>query len=970
MPPFVTLLKLRNHNTEEIVLAENTKSKNTNNARRASNTKKGGTPPRTKNTPRSSKPKAVFKKEEAEKRLRKKRRTSAVFLFVGSILLFFLFFIPSESVWLGMHRLMWGLFGYGGILVPCIVMFAAYQLSKEKLAYRFSFRIVLFALIVLFLLSAIYLYGFYPSADELHSYWSELGRCYTLGVNYQGAGLFGGILGALLAFMFGIIGSRITVILLLFLVIMLATGSSLLKFFETVKKPVHKVSEKVAEQKVRYHEEKAVRTEQKKQHQMYIFHDENTSEKPKSRPTADENTVDVRNIPIYEPPQVSRSARPKAKKHSEKTVPTVQENHEDYSKVQSAPDTEEFIQQNVSDYPKAQDEDFFSEISESDYQESFDDEAQDDDVLNMFLPQDDVMSQPNDIPVQNDNADFYDVPDTSPIPQKQQEHRQETYVKNTPVNEPVELEEKYLMPPVCLLEAPPEEDNENISLELKQNGTILVDTLKSFGVSTGIVNISRGPSVTRYELQPAPGVKISKITNLADDIAMNLAAVGVRIEAPIPGKSAVGIEVPNKNTTIVKMRNIIESPEFVNAKSKLTVALGYDIAGKIVLADLSKMPHLLIAGSTGSGKSVCINSMLISLLYKANPDEVKLMLIDPKVVELGVYNGIPHLLVPVVTDPRKASGALSWAVNEMLKRYNTFAECNVRDIKGYNRLVEKQNNEVDEWEEAHNEDIPQRSFEEDEMLAQAQAEVGEKAETPPERLTKMPQVVIVIDELADLMMAAPNEVEESICRLAQMARAAGMHLVIATQRPSVDVITGLIKANVPSRIAFAVKSQIDSRTILDGGGAEKLLGRGDMLYSPIGTNKPMRVQGCFVDDSEIEQIIEFVKKSHISEYDDNIMEEIEKNAVAEASKSTQDGDNAMDLDPVMEDAIKCVVEAGQASTSLLQRRLRLGYARAGRLIDEMEQMGIVGPHEGSKPRQVLMSYQQWLERNMSRKDAP
>lgn len=972
MPPFISWLKLRNHNMEEIVLAENTKSKNTHNTKRASNTKKGTTSSKPKNASRQSKPKAVSKKEEAEKRLRKKRRTSAIFLFAGSILLFFLFFFPSESIWLGMHRLMWGLFGYGGLLVPCIVMFAAYQLSKEKLVYRFSFRIILFILIVLFLSSAIYLYGFYPSTAELYSYWSELGRCYTLGVNYQGAGLFGGILGALLAFMFGMIGSRITIILLLFVVIMLATGSSLLKFFETVKKPVYKVSEKVAEQKVRHNEERAVRTQQKKQHQMYIFSDESTNEKAESRPISDENTVDVRNIPIYEPPQVSHSVHPKAKKHQKKPAPITQENHEDYFEMQSVQSTEQqFIQQNISDYPQTQDDDFFSELTEqsSDYSQDFDDEVQDDEVLNMLLPED-IEPQLDNISVQNDIIDSSNISHVLSASQKQQESHQEAYTKKTSVNEPVELEEKYLMPPVCLLEAPPEEDNENISLELKQNGTILVDTLKSFGVSTGIVNISRGPSVTRYELQPAPGVKISKITNLADDIAMNLAAVGVRIEAPIPGKSAVGIEVPNKNTTIVKMRNIIESPEFVNAKSKLTVALGYDIAGKIVLADLSKMPHLLIAGSTGSGKSVCINSMLISLLYKANPDEVKLMLIDPKVVELGVYNGIPHLLVPVVTDPRKASGALSWAVNEMLKRYNTFAECNVRDIKGYNRLVEKQNSEADEWEETHSDDITQRSFEEDEMLAQAQAEVSEKTETPPERLTKMPQVVIVIDELADLMMAAPNEVEESICRLAQMARAAGMHLVIATQRPSVDVITGLIKANVPSRIAFAVKSQIDSRTILDGGGAEKLLGRGDMLYSPIGTNKPMRVQGCFVDDSEIEQVIEFVKKSHISEYDDNIMEEIEKNAVAEASKSSQDNDSTMDLDPVMEDAIKCVVEAGQASTSLLQRRLRLGYARAGRLIDEMEQMGIVGPHEGSKPRQVLMSYQQWLERNMSRKDTP
>ena len=562
--------------------------------------------------------------------------------------------------------------------------------------------------------------------------------------------------------------------------------------------------------------------------------------------------------------------------------------------------------------------------------------------------------------------DLYSAPSKKKNSKRRQKQAQQTAPdnkQNRASNAKV-IEGTYLKPPFTLLEPQPEDNEEDISYELNTSAATLVDTLRSFGVQTTIINISRGPSVTRYELQPASGVKISKITNLADDIAMNLAATGVRIEAPIPGKNAVGIEVPNRNISIVKMRELIESREFQNAKSKLTVALGTDITGHITLADLARMPHLLIAGSTGSGKSVCINSMLVSLLYKADPDEVKFILIDPKVVELGVYNGIPHLLVPVVTDPRKASGALNWAVNEMLERYKTFAEYNVRDMYGYNRLVDKINSENEDIENDTEDD--DRSFEEDAMLAQAQAEVGTSAETsyePPERLKKMCQIVIVIDELADLMMAAPKEVEESICRLAQMARAAGMHLVIATQRPSVDVITGLIKANVPSRIAFAVKSQIDSRTILDIGGAEKLLGRGDMLYSPIGTTKPVRVQGCFVDDYEIENIINFIKKNKAVEYDSSIINEIESNTVSESAQSGADADG--NIDPVMEQAIKCVVEAGQASTSLLQRRLRLGYARAGRLIDEMEQMGIVGPHEGSKPRQVLMTYQQWLERSMS-----
>ena len=523
------------------------------------------------------------------------------------------------------------------------------------------------------------------------------------------------------------------------------------------------------------------------------------------------------------------------------------------------------------------------------------------------------------------------------------------------------IRDNYLVPPFSLLEPQPKENEEDVSRELKNNAEKLVDTLKSFGVQTTVTHISRGPSVTRYELQPAAGVKISKITNLSDDIAMNLAATGVRIEAPIPGKSAVGIEVPNKNVSIVKMRSLVESREFQNAKSKLTVVLGVDITGKITLADLSKMPHLLIAGATGSGKSVCVNSMLVSLLYKASPDDVKLMLIDPKVVELGIYNGIPHLLVPVVTDPRKAAGALNWAVNEMLERYKTFAEYNVRDMHSYNRLVDKQNAGLDDTEV----EVSERTFEEDEMLAQAKADiVNEEKPKEVHKLEKMCQIVIVIDELADLMMAAPNEVEESICRLAQMARAAGMHLVIATQRPSVDVITGLIKANVPSRIAFAVKSQIDSRTILDSGGAEKLLGKGDMLFSPIGTTKPVRVQGGFVDDDEVEKIVNFVKTNKVVEYDKNVIDEIEKNAVLDGK--TKDNESADgDVDPMIEQAIECVVEAGQASTSLLQRRLRVGYARAGRLVDDMEKMGIVGPHQGAKPRDVLMTRQQLLDRQLA-----
>lgn len=483
----------------------------------------------------------------------------------------------------------------------------------------------------------------------------------------------------------------------------------------------------------------------------------------------------------------------------------------------------------------------------------------------------------------------------------------------------------YILPSLDCLNLPKNNNAAGFENELKQNANKLVETLKSFGVETRIVDIARGPSVTRYEIQPAAGVKISKITNLSDDIALNLAASGVRIEAPIPNKAAVGIEIPNKNRQSVTLREVIDTSAYKNAKSKLTVALGKDITGEFVYSDLVKMPHLLIAGTTGSGKSVCLNSMIVSILYNASPDEVKLLMIDPKQVEFTIYNGIPHLLVPVVSDPRKASGALAWAVTEMLTRYKTFSENAVRDISGYNSICESQ---------------------------------GKK---------KMPQIVIFIDELSDLMMAAPNEVEDSICRLAQMARAAGMHLVIATQRPSVDVITGIIKANIPSRISLSVSSQVDSRTIIDSVGAEKLLGNGDMLYYPVGIPKPIRVQGCYLSDKEVENVVTFIKNQEQSVYDDDVMKEIDRQAANTGGKkkdvSSPETDEDSPADEMLPKAIEAVIEAQSASTTLLQRKLKLGYARAARIIDELESRGIIGPYEGAKPRKVLISKQQWYEMN-------
>ena len=491
--------------------------------------------------------------------------------------------------------------------------------------------------------------------------------------------------------------------------------------------------------------------------------------------------------------------------------------------------------------------------------------------------------------------------------------------------EPVDTYQ-YQYPPIELFEKSKEESDPNAEDELKANAQKLVDTLESFGVRTRVLDISRGPSVTRYEVQPMAGVKISRITSLADDIALNLAVADVRMEAPIPGKPAVGIEVPNHKRSAVSIRSVFESQSFLRMTSPLGIALGKDIAGVAQVADLCKMPHLLIAGSTGSGKSVCVNSIIMSLVFRSSPEDVKLLLIDPKVVELAEYNGIPHLLMPVVTEPRKAAGALGSAVQEMERRYRMFAENNVRDIKSFNKLA---------------------------------------VERPD--LEKMPYIAIVIDELADLMMVVGKDVEDSICRIAQKARAAGMHLIVATQRPSVDVITGLIKANIPSRIAFAVSSQVDSRTILDGAGAEKLLGQGDMLFMPVGAPKPTRIQGTFVRDEEISRVLDFIKSSATVQYDEAMIEAMEKHAIQDGKKGSSgtDSDDESDSDPMFQQAVEVVIDAGQASTSLLQRRCKLGYARAARIMDEMEMRGIIGPHEGAKPRAVLISRQQWLEMQMN-----
>lgn len=518
-------------------------------------------------------------------------------------------------------------------------------------------------------------------------------------------------------------------------------------------------------------------------------------------------------------------------------------------------------------------------------------------------------------------------------------------IEQAAMNEQIDESQKapapvYDYPPIDLLTQGKHASVAGAETELRESSACLLDTLDSFNIEAQIIGIVRGPSVTRFELTIPRGIKISRITALADDIALSLGAANVRI-APIPDKVAVGIEVPNKTVNTVFIRECIGSPAFANAKSRLSFAVGKDITGKPVIGDIAKMPHMLIAGTTGSGKSVCINSMLISLLYKSTPEEVRLIMVDPKMVELGNYNGIPHLLIPVVTDPKKAAGALNWAVGEMERRYKLFADHQVRNLVGYNDLMRSEKAKAEQTEDSH-----------------------------PEQYQVLPQIVIVIDELADLMMVAAKEVENSICRIAQKARAAGMHLVVATQRPSADVITGIMKANIPSRIAFAVASQIESRIILDTTGAEKLIGKGDMLYAPLGEGKPTRVQGCFISNEEIEAVIARIKETSTAEYSEEILEHIEQQAEQVGNNkgggSSGTSDLGDDEDELIEEAIEVIMDCRQASTSMLQRRLKLGYSRAARIIDQIEDRGIIGPSEGSKPRQILISREDWQEMKLRR----
>ena len=855
-----------------------------------------------------------------------KRQMYAVILFAVGIFLLSLTFIKGTNVWLSMHKLLFGIFGITSYLLAPLIIYVAIMVASDSEMENEGAKVFEAVGLIVLLSGALQIFfGGMPVSEGLVNKFTEV---YAEGVAIRGGGIASFIIGIPLYAMFGKVPAAITTLLLIFLLIMILTGTTLFDFFSFASKPYRKTVEAYAE-KVEAKED---------EEDVFPSHPVVTS--PRG------------SIPDDEDIKKNAKQTQKAKNKFLSALSDLKPQKQTFGPEVLAPEAE------INAEPQKPQKLSNSDNIDIEADEKIEEIKQTENPQGEFKSTKTKIEFKDDLDILIDNA----LKENNPQPEdkieelaKAVENEHKTTKENVfddvetkgiifesadplvelpkKLEQEPEHEQTYHYPSIALLKEQKKVHDPHADEELKQNADKLIETLKSFGVGASIVDIAKGPAVTRYELSPAAGVKISKITNLSDDIALNLAAAGVRIEAPIPNKAAVGIEVPNKNIDVVTIREILSSKEFEKSPSKLSVALGKDITGNSAIADIGKMPHVLIAGATGSGKSVCINSIIISLIYKSSPDEVKLLMVDPKVVELGIYNGIPHLLVPVVTDPKKAAGALSWAVTEMLNRYKIFADEGVRDLKGYNKLTKTR-----------------------------------------EDLKPMPQIVIIIDELADLMMASPTEVEDSICRLAQMARAAGMHLVIATQRPSVDVITGVIKANIPSRIAFAVSSQVDSRTILDAGGAEKLLGRGDMLFYPVGSSKPTRIQGCFVSDDEVEKIVDFIKNSDTeTTYDESIIEEIEKQTLANEKGKKGGGGIELDdseHDEVFPDAVDCIIEMGQASTSMLQRKLKLGYARAARIMDELEEEGYIGEFSGSKPREVLITRERWLEKKLRQSDSP
>ena len=949
-------------------------------------------------------------REEALKASMRRRHIATVIMFAVGIVLTLAAVIPAGEGegWRGFFDIMHGLFGYSAFLVGPLLIFVAIRLSAFKEGHKLGMDVLKCVGGILLLCAAVQIFSVGAVPGE--NFGEVIANLFKDGKEFRGGGVFALFIGGLLLLL-GRLGATILIIILILVCVLLCTGITVADFTDRMVKPVRNAKDKAVEHHNRIREENRIAAEElhMQQDEIEKIQAEIDAEQQEKRSVAElsravfsvsdpeeqepepivEDTSAHTEPESSEKPQIIEVPRPEPVKPAEPELPAEPDPAETEQLLEEQHEDSVDYMAEIKDYIMQKNRAVLEEAERSEKDPLEDEDAElvpIIDALHRFKeenPENAPVSSIQDLPENSitsseeselpfDLDDVADEPETESQPQKgaavpeasapkpAEPERPENPVKpeivevprpdrpvtpptapaperpamplKKPAPEELNFSDVYTLPPVNLLNPVQKKLTQaDIDNEIDRNSKKLVEALQSFGVQTKLVGVSRGPSVTRYELQPAPGVKISKITGLQDDIALNLASAGVRIEAPIPNKSAVGIEVPNKARDTVFFRELVDTTEFKKSfDKKLETVLGKDISGAMVTCNIAKMPHLLIAGTTGSGKSVCVNSIIMSILMKSTPQDVRLIMVDPKKVEFMMYNGIPHLLIPVVTDPKKAAGALAWAVNEMLNRYKQFSDNNVRDFTGFNEL----------------------------------------AKDPDSGLMKMSHIVIFIDELADLMMASPKDVEDSIVRLAQMARAAGMHLVIATQRPTVNVVTGLIKANIPSRIALMVASQTDSRVILDVSGAEKLLGNGDMLYMPVGLPKPVRVQGCFVSDKEVERVVEFIKQTFQAEYDELVMEEVERQtemvASAQDSKSSGNSDSG-DIDTSderLEEAIDFVVESGTCSTSSLQRRLKLGYGRAARLVDIMEEMGIVGPLEGSKPRQVLMTKQEWAERKL------
>lgn len=952
-------------------------------------------------------------REEAMKASMRRRHIATVIMFAVGIVLTLAAVIPAGEGegWRGFFDIMHGLFGYSAFLVGPLLIFVAIRLSAFKEGHKLGMDVLKCVGGILLLCAAVQIFSVGAVPGE--NFGEVIANLYKDGKEFRGGGVFALFIGGLLLLL-GRLGATILIIILILVCVLLCTGITVADFTDRMVKPVRNAKDKAVEHHNRIREENRIAAEElhMQQDEIEKIQAEIDAEQQEKRSVAElsravfsvsdpeeqepepivEDTSAHTEPESSEKPHIIEVPRPEPVKPAEPELPAEPDPAETEQLLEEQHEDSVDYMAEIKDYIMQKNRAVLEEAERSEKDPLEDEDAElvpIIDALHRFKeenPENAPVSSIQDLPENSitsseeselpfDLDDVADEPETESQPQKEaavpetsapktaEPERPENPVKpeilevprpdrpvtppaapaperpamplKKPAPEELKFSDVYTLPPVNLLNPVQKKLTQaDIDNEIDRNSRKLVEALQSFGVQTKLVGVSRGPSVTRYELQPAPGVKISKITGLQDDIALNLASAGVRIEAPIPNKSAVGIEVPNKARDTVFFRELVDTTEFKKSfDKKLETVLGKDISGAMVTCNIAKMPHLLIAGTTGSGKSVCVNSIIMSILMKSTPQDVRLIMVDPKKVEFMMYNGIPHLLIPVVTDPKKAAGALAWAVNEMLNRYKQFSDNNVRDFTGFNEL----------------------------------------AKDPDSGLMKMSHIVIFIDELADLMMASPKDVEDSIVRLAQMARAAGMHLVIATQRPTVNVVTGLIKANIPSRIALMVASQTDSRVILDVSGAEKLLGNGDMLYMPVGLPKPVRVQGCFVSDKEVERVVEFIKQTFQAEYDELVMEEVERQtemvASAQDSKSSGNSDSG-DIDTSderLEDAIDFVVESGTCSTSSLQRRLKLGYGRAARLVDIMEEMGIVGPLEGSKPRQVLMTKQEWAERKLQQR---